>query len=373
LKSISILGSTGSIGQNTLEVIKKNQKHFKVVALAAHSNSLLLEKQIREFNPTIVALFDEERAKCLQRRVKQKVLSGIEGLKEVATIGDMIVSAISGSAGVIPTFHAAERGKDIALANKEVLVSAGSLFMEKVKRRGSKLLPIDSEHSAIFQCLEGQKGGQVKRLILTASGGPFYGWSKEQLKEVTLAQALKHPNYLMGKKNTLDSSTLMNKGLEMIEAHFLFGVPLEQIEVVIHPQQLIHSMVEFMDGSILAQMSEPNMQLPIQYALSYPERLPCLSMFDFTKARVLEFFLPDKAFICLELAKEALRVGKSLLPYMNKANEVLGKRFLQGEIKWGEIGEKLQKLMSSHRVENVVTLEEVLTIEKKAQKEAQHV
>lgn len=375
MKKISILGSTGSVGRNTLNVIKNYPDKFSVEALAAHSNVKLLEEQVKEFKPKIVALYDEESAKILESKIQQKVLFGIEGLKEVATCeaANLVVSAISGSFGLIPTVAAIEASKDVALANKEVLVSAGAIVMDLVKRKKGRLLPIDSEHSAIFQCIEGKDKDSILRLILTASGGPFWRLPKDQLKELTFEQSIVHPTYKMGFKISVDSSTLMNKGLELIEAHFLFGIEEEKIDVIIHPQSIIHSFVEFLDGSLLAQLSEPDMRLPIQYALSYPERYPCKEAFNFTKNSKLEFYQPNKFFVCLQLAREALRIGGSMLPFMNKANEVLVNRFMRKEIKWDEIGKKLEKLMSSHRVENVLNLNEVLIVEKLAEEESKKI
>lgn len=375
MKNISILGSTGSVGKNTLKVIKNSLSDYKVFSLCARSNIDLLESQAKEFSPKIIAVYDEEKAKQLRKRLPNiKVLSGIEGLIEAASAKeiDFVMAAISGSIGLIPTIKALEAGKDIGLANKEILVCAGEYVMSLVRKKKLSLVPVDSEHSAIFQCLKNEKEDSVKRLVLTASGGPFFNYSKKMLMKVTAAEALSHPTYSMGSKISVDSSTLMNKGLEIIEAFFLFSIPLSSIEVVVHPQSIIHSFVEFIDGSILAQMSEPNMQLPIHYALSYPLRKKSsISSFDFIKNGKLEFFPPDiDNFRCLALAKEALTIGKSMPCYMNGVNEVLVDRFLQKEISWMDISIKLEKLISSHKIQNMLNLDEILEIDKQAKIDA---
>ncbi|MCK4934587.1 MAG: 1-deoxy-D-xylulose-5-phosphate reductoisomerase, partial [Simkaniaceae bacterium] len=333
-KNIAILGSTGSIGQNTLNVARNLGSSISVRALAARSNIDLLEKQIAEFHPCIVAVFEEEKAEILQARVPHvKIVSGLSGLVEVATEKsvDLVVSAMVGTVGILPTARAIESSKNIALANKEVMVSAGEYIREIAEKKGVDLLPIDSEHSAIFQCLQGEKKESVRRLILTASGGPFRNFSKEMLENVTIEDALKHPSWSMGAKNTIDSSTLMNKGLEVIEAHYLFSIPLSKIDVIIHPQSVIHSFVEMVDGSMLAQLSKPNMMMPIQYALTFPERVKgSFPLFDFKKYASLDFFEPEHAlFPCLNLAYVALKKGGSLPAYMNAANEILVAGFLE--------------------------------------------
>jgi 1-deoxy-D-xylulose-5-phosphate reductoisomerase len=371
MKKIALLGSTGSIGQNTLRVAK--HLGYPVVALAAHSNIILLEEQIKEFQPKLVALYSEEKGRELKKKFpKLEILFGKEGVDAVATFSEanFVVSAISGTLGLRPTVAAIQAGKDIGLANKEALVSGGELVMGLAKQKRVKIIPIDSEHSAIFQCLQG--GAAPKRLIITASGGPFRNLSREALLQVKPQDALKHPTWSMGQKITIDSSTLMNKGLEVIEAHFLFSLPAEQIEVVVHPQSIIHSMVEFADGSILAQMGEPTMILPIQYALTYPQREEgFLPPFDFTKARNLEFFPPDYGrFECLKLAFEALKLGASYPCFMNGANEVLVNRFLKGEISWLAIGEKLKALMDCHRPSKPKSFEEIDEIDFQAKQEA---
>lgn len=375
MKQIAILGSTGSIGRNALNIARHLKKRFRVVALAARDNIDLLEQQAREFQPLIIGVFNPEKARELQKRLPgQRILAGMDGLKAVAACSeaDMVISAIAGTMGLQPTIEAILAGKDIGLANKEALVSGGSLVMRLAKEKGVQLIPIDSEHSAIFQCLNGEKKSTVHRIILTSSGGPFRTWSKEQIDHVTVEQALNHPTWRMGPKVTIDSSTLMNKGLEVIEAHWLFNIELDKIEVIIHPQSIIHSLVEFNDYSMLAQMGVPNMIVPIQYAMTYPDRYPgLLSPFDFLKNSKLEFFKPDlNNFRCLALAYEAIRKGGSLPCYMNAANEVLVERFLAGKISWREIGNQLEYLMSQHSVQSVDTLEDILAVDTLAREDA---
>lgn len=371
-KTITLLGSTGSIGQSTLSVVRHlGDSQVQVKALAAQSNIDLLEKQAREFNPELVAVFDKEKAVELQKRLPTiLVLGGIEGIIAAASISSAsyAVSAIGGTLGLLPTIEAIRSGKTIGLANKETLVSGGELVVRLAKEKGVSLIPIDSEHSAIFQCLNGEDKKTIHRLILTASGGPFRSYSSDQLKNVTVDQALAHPNWRMGPKITIDCSTLMNKGLEMIEAHWLFGVPCEKIEVIVHPQSIIHSMVEFTDSSMLAQLSEPTMILPIQYALTYPNRLPSsVKPFDFTKNSTLQFLPPDEdKFRCLSLAYEAIRCGGSMPCFMNGANEVLVNRFLDKQISWMDLSCKLDQLMMAHSVETIHSFDHVVEIDKKA-------
>lgn len=369
MKTIALLGSTGSIGKNTLNVAK--HLGCRVASLAAHSNIDLLEKQANEWNPEVIGVFDEEKARELQKRLPNvEVLGGLEGLIAAATVpcADLAVSSIVGAAGLLPTFKAIEAGKTIGLANKEVLIAAGELMMNLAKKQGVEILPIDSEHSAIFQCLRGESSSTVRRLILTASGGPFREFSFEDMKTITPESALNHPTWNMGKKITIDSSTLMNKGLEVIEAHILFGQPIEKIDVVIHPQSIIHSLVEFIDGSLISQMGVHDMQVPIQYVLTYPDRKnglhPC---FDFEKYSTLEFFKPDlEKFPCLRLAYEAAKIGGTLPCFMNGANEALVEQFLAGKISWIEIGQKLETLMEAHQVMPQESLETLLAIDKEA-------
>lgn len=377
-KNISILGSTGSIGKNTLNVIRKFPSDFKVVSLSANCNIDLLEVQAKEFSPEIIAVYDENKAKELKKRISNiKVVSGLDGLIETVTLNSVnfVMTGISGSIGLIPTVSAIEAKKNIGLANKEVLVCAGEYVTALAKKNKVDLIPVDSEHSAIFQCLKNEDKKSIKRLVLTASGGPFRNFSKEMLDKATLEDALQHPTYSMGKKITVDSSTLMNKGLEVIEAAFLFDISYENIHTVIHPQSIIHSMVEFVDGSMLAQMSEPNMEIAIQYALTYPGRKNSKrEFFDFSKNSRLEFFPPDmEKFRCLYLAYEALKVGKSMPCYMNGVNETLVGRFLKKEISWKDISLKLEKLMSSHKIQNMLNLESILEIDRKAKHDAQKI
>lgn len=373
-KKISLLGSTGSIGKSSLQVIRHLGEGYEITALAAHSNINLLEQQIKEFSPKIAAVFDEQAAGILKTKVACKVVSGIDGIIEAACFADsnFVISAMSGTSGLIPTIAAINAGKDIALANKESLVSAGELVMSLCKEKKVRLLPIDSEHSALFQCLQGNSMENINRLILTASGGPFLTYSKEQLENITVAEALNHPNWKMGPKITIDSSTLMNKGLEVIEARWIFDIPLEKIDVVVHPQSIIHSMIEYQDGSIMAQMGEPLMIVPIQYALTYPDRKPgLLKPFDFIRHGKLEFTFPDvNKFRCLSLAYEALNKGGSMAGFMNAANEVLVSRFIQNKISWKQIGQKLEKLMEKHIVHPVLSIEAVLEVDSRARQEA---
>lgn len=375
MKRIAILGSTGSIGESTLAVARHLKEQLQIVALAAKSNIDILERQAREFNPDLIAVYDTEKACELQKRLpNMQILGGMEGLEAVASHhnAELVISSMTGTYGLIPTLAAIKAGKQIGLANKEALISGGALVISAAKENGVDLIPIDSEHSAIFQCLKDENRAAVNRILLTASGGPFRNFSKEQIETVTVDQALAHPNWKMGPKVTIDSSTLMNKGLEVIEAHWLFGVPLEKIEVIIHPQSLVHSMVEFVDNSILAQIGEHSMIVPIQYALTYPERLPgCLKPFDFIKNGTLQFYAPDfDRFRCLRLAYHAAEEGGTLPCYMNAANEVLVQRFLNKQISWQEISWKLEDLMVSHKKEPVHSIHDVLGVDYLARQEA---
>ncbi len=374
-KRISVLGSTGSIGTSTLQVVRHLPEELEIVALAAKSNIDLLEKQAREFRPKLVAVHDPDAALELQKRLPgTPVLAGMEGIVTAASFegADFAMLAMTGSAGLLPAVAAIEAGKEIGLANKEVMVSAGELVSSLAKKKGVEILPVDSEHSALFQCLKGEERKAVRRLILTASGGPFRTKSLDELNRIGVEDALAHPNWKMGPKVTIDSSTLMNKGFEMIEARWLYGIEPDKIEAVIHPQSRVHSCVEFVDGSILAQISDPDMVLPIQYALTYPRRLPgLLPPYDFIKNGTLTFYPPDKEkFLCLHLATEAMKAGKSYPCYLNGANEILVERFLRKEISWSAIGAKLEKLISSHRPENLLTLEAILSVDLRARQEA---
>lgn len=370
-KRIAVLGSTGSIGTSTLKVVRHLNKEMEIVALAAKSNIDLLEKQAREFHPKLLAVYDLNAAQALQKKLPDiPVLAGMEGLKSVAAFAqaDFAMLAMTGSAGLLPAIAAIEAGKQIGLANKEVLVCAGELVHRLAREKKCKILPVDSEHNALFQCLRGEKKEQVRRLILTASGGPFLTKKLSQLSKITAKEALSHPNFRMGPKVTIDSSTLMNKGLEMIEARWLFDIEPGRIEAVIHPQQRIHSCVEYIDGSMLVQMSDPDMLLPIQYALTYPERKPgLLPPYDFAKNGTLTFFEPDKTkFRCLQLALDAMRAGQSYPCFLNAANEVVVERFLRHEISWVEIGEKLDKLMAAHQGQSALELEAILEVDRSA-------
>lgn len=370
MKCISILGSTGSIGTQTLEVVRENPE-IQVRALAAGSNIALLEEQIREFKPAIAAVYSEEKARELSLKVKDtnvKILSGMEGLiacsTEVHT--GIVVTALVGMIGIVPTVEAIKAGKDIALANKETLVTAGHIIMPLAKERRVRILPVDSEHSAIFQALNGEGRNEIERIILTASGGPFRGKKRDELENIKVEDALKHPNWTMGRKITIDSSTMVNKGLEVIEARWLFDVDLEKIQVVIQPQSIIHSAVEYADGSIIAQMGMPDMKLPIQYALYYPERksLPG-ERINFFKLGRLDFYEPDyETFEGLALAYEAAKKGGSLPTVYNAANEYAVAKFLNREISYLEITKMIREAMEEHKNRINPSVSEILTVEK---------
>ena len=375
MKKIALLGSTGSIGTTTLQVARHCQEEMQIVALAAGRNVDLLAEQAREFSVKTVAIFDVGRVKTLQDRLPGvRVLGGMEGLLEVATLleADCVVQAMVGSIGIQPTFASVAAGKTVALANKEALVAGGELLMQIAKKKKVSILPVDSEHSAIFQCLMGQDQKAIRRLILTASGGPFRNQSLHALQRIRPEEALLHPTWKMGPKITIDCSTLMNKGLEVIEAHWLFGVPVEQIEVLIHPTSIVHSFVEFVDGSLLAQMGEPSMVTPIQFALTYPKRYPTLlASLDWSKHQKLEFFPPDfERFRCLSLAFTALKMGKSAPCYLNAANEVLVNAFLQGKIGWLDIAICLETLLNRHILQAMESLEAIVAMDALAKKEA---
>lgn len=341
MKKIIILGSTGSIGTQTLDIVDENPDLFTVTALSCRSRVDELIQQIEKYRPLGICVGNEADARRVQERFPNlTVYHGDEGLVQLTEVeGDMIVNSLMGISGLAPTYHGIRLGKDIALANKETLVAGGALVMDAVARKGVKLLPVDSEHSAIFQCLEGNKGREIRRILLTASGGPFRKYSPEELEDVTLDQALNHPKWTMGRKITIDSATMMNKGLEVIEAYHLFGLPEEKIEVVIHPQSVIHSMVEFVDGAVLAQLGAPDMRVPIGYALGEPDRLAFGGeRLDFTRMGALTFASPDtERFPCLAYAREALRLGGSAPVVLNGANEEAVAAFLRGEAKFGQI------------------------------------
>ena len=369
MKKIAILGSTGSIGTQTLEVARNNGD-LEITALAAGSNIDLLERQIREFRPPLAAVWTEEKAKELRIRTADldvKIVSGMEGLLEVAAQpeSEILVTAIVGMIGIRPTIAAMKEGKDIALANKETLVTAGHIIMPLAKEKGVRILPVDSEHSAIFQCLNGENRVQLKKILLTASGGPFRGKKKEELKNVQVEDALKHPNWHMGRKITIDSATLVNKGLEMMEARWLFGVEPDNIQIVVQPKSIIHSMVEFVDGAVIAQLGTPDMKLPIQYALYYPERryLPG-DRLDFWTLGQITFEKPDmENFPGLRLAFDAAAAGGSLPTVYNAANERAVAMFLEKKIGFLEIPEIIQSCMEAHRVIPDPTVEQILETE----------
>ena len=369
MKKIAILGSTGSIGTQTLEVVRAN-KDIEVTALAAGSNIDLLEKQIREFSPKIAAVWNEEKAKELKDRVRDldiRLESGMDGLLAVATeLGaEIVVTAVVGMIGIRPTIAAMNAGKDIALANKETLVTAGHIIMSLAKEKHVRILPVDSEHSAIFQSLNGETGNKIHKILLTASGGPFRGWTREQMKGVQVEDALKHPNWTMGRKITIDSSTMVNKGLEVMEARWLFGVEMDQVQVVVQPQSVIHSMVEYEDGAVIAQLGTPDMKLPIQYALYYPERrFLAGDRLDFAKLAQITFEAPDfENFHGLSLAYKAGRRGGTLPTVFNAANERAVQKFLDREIGYLTITDMIEAAMEHHTVKENPTVEEILAAE----------
>jgi 1-deoxy-D-xylulose-5-phosphate reductoisomerase len=378
MKRISLLGSTGSIGVSTLDVIAGHPDEFAVAALAAGRNISLLAQQIERFRPPLAVLIDEEHARELRRRLgassATEVLSGADGYREAARAAqaDMVVSAMVGAAGLLPTLEAIEAGKDIALANKETLVMAGHVVLRRASKKGVKILPVDSEHSAIFQCLQGNRGEDVRRIILTASGGPFLTASEEELSRVTPAQALCHPNWAMGKKITIDSATMMNKALEVIEAGWLFGLPGARIDVVIHPQSIVHSMVEYEDGSVIAQMGVPDMRLPIAYALSYPKRLKRHDKpLDLRKAGTLTFMNPDpERFRALRLAYGAIKAGGTVPAVLNGANEEAVKAFIGEKMPFNRIVPLVEEVISRHGGEADPGIEEILAADLWARQEA---
>lgn len=368
-KKIAILGSTGSIGTQTLEVVRNNLE-LQVVALAAGSSVAELERQIREFHPSVAGMWSEEAAKDLRERVKDldvRIVSGMDGLLEIACLPEsgVLVTAIVGMIGIRPTIAAIKAGKDIALANKETLVTAGHIIMPLAKEYGVSILPVDSEHSAIFQSLNGEQAGRIEKILLTASGGPFRGRTKEQLAQVRPEDALKHPNWSMGKKITIDSSTLVNKGLEVMEAKWLFGVEPEQIQVVVHPQSILHSAVQYVDGAIIAQLGTPDMKLPIQYALFYPDRKPMAGKrVDFFALGSMTFENPDTdTFEGLSLAYRALHCGGSLPTVYNAANERAVALFLAGKISYLQIPELIGEAMAQHKTVENPDVEEILAAE----------
>ena len=369
MKKIAILGSTGSIGTQTLEVVRENGD-IEVISLAAGSNTELLEQQVREFHPQVVCVYEEEKAREFRERLKDvavRIVTGMDGLIETACVpeAEIVVTAVVGMIGIRPTIAAIEAGKDIALANKETLVTAGHLIIPLAREKGIRILPVDSEHSAIFQSLQGNAGNRIQKILLTASGGPFRGKREEDLLNVKVEDALKHPNWSMGRKITIDSSTMVNKGLEVIEAKWLFDVEIDDIQVVVQPQSVIHSMVEYEDGSVIAQLGTPDMKLPIQYALYYPQRryLPG-DRLDFWSLTHLDFEKPDMdTFYGLSLAYEAGRTGGSLPTVFNAANELAVAMFLNREITYLEIVEIIEDCMRAHHNIKSPYLEQILTAE----------
>jgi 1-deoxy-D-xylulose-5-phosphate reductoisomerase len=381
MKKITILGSTGSIGCSALDVIGKNPERFQVVALTAGKNIALLKKQIKRFKPKVVAVSTKETALKLRysltNKDKVKIFYDKEGLKEIASFpsADVVISAISGSAGLIPTIAAIEAGKDIALANKETMVMAGEIVTGRAIKKRVKIIPVDSEHSAIFQCLEGQKSKNLRRIILTASGGPFLNFTGNELRKVSLSQTLRHPNWKMGKKVTIDSASMMNKGLEVIEAKWFFNVDFSHIDVLIHPQSIVHSMVEFVDGAFLAQLGIPDMKLPIAYALTYPERiindLPSLNL---VKTGNLEFRNPDiKKFPCLSLAYAAGICGGTAPVVLNAADEIAVAAFMEKKVRFIDLPKIIETVLDVHKSINTPSLEDILQADLWARRETSRI
>ena len=378
MKKIAILGSTGSIGTQTLEVVRANGD-IGVVALTAGKNVDLLEKQIREFRPKFAAIWKEKDAKELKERLTDihcEIGFGIEGVIQAAVIAeaDVVVTAVVGMIGIEPTVAAIEAGKDIALANKETLVCAGHIIMPLAKEKKVQILPVDSEHSAIFQCLQGNENNPIEKILLTASGGPFRGYTKSQLEKVTLQDALHHPNWSMGKKITIDSSTMVNKGLEVIEAKWLFSVEPENIQVVVQPQSIIHSMVQFQDGGVMAQLGTPDMKLPIQYALYYPNRRKLLGeRLDFTRLSEITIARPDmEVFEGLKYAFEACKIGGSMPTVLNAANEYAVAKFLDGKIRYVDITRMIRTAMDHHKLIQNPSVCDILSIQLETEKDLEN-
>ncbi|MCR4590129.1 MAG: 1-deoxy-D-xylulose-5-phosphate reductoisomerase [Lachnospiraceae bacterium] len=375
MKRLAVLGSTGSIGTQTMDIVDAHPEDLSVVSVAAGKNTGLIEKQIRKYKPQIAALYDEKAAEDLKVRVSDtgvRVLSGMDGIMEAAAVdADITVGAMVGMIGIRPTLAAIRAGHDIALANKETLVTAGHIITKEAKENGVKLLPVDSEHSAIFQSLNGEEHSKVEKILLTASGGPFRGKTKAELENMTAGEALKHPNWDMGPKVTIDSSTLVNKGLEVMEARWLFDVDYDHIEVLIHPQSIVHSAVQYTDGAVIAELGVPDMHLPIQYALFYPERKNLdMERLDLFKIRELTFEKPDmKTFRGLELALKAARAGGTMPTVFNAANEEAVKLFLNGEIRYPEIAERIEKAMDDHRLIPDPDMDEIFECERKTREE----
>lgn len=373
MKKILILGSTGSIGCQALDIIRENSDKFQAVGLSCRSRVEKLIEQIREFRPLAVAVGSaDDAAKLHAEFPKLEIFIGEQGLIDISKMDcDIVLNSLMGISGLAPTYTAISCGRDIALANKETLVAGGEIITKLCKEKGVKLLPVDSEHSAIFQCLEGNKNRKIKRILLTASGGPFRGYSLEQLKSVTLEQALNHPKWSMGKKITVDSATMMNKGLEVIEAKWLFDVPADMIDIHVHPQSIVHSMVEFCDTSVIAQLGLPDMRIPISLALNYPDRLEYSgdSLDLFTTGKELTFEKPDrKVFKCIDLAYEAINQGGSYPVVMNGANEELVSMFLAGKINFLDIPNTIEKVMNKHSQSTLLSIEEILEIDKESRR-----
>lgn len=370
VKEIGILGSTGSIGTQALDIIEKHPDLFRVTVLSCEKNVEKLEEQIQKYRPRIAVAGNAKDAAELAVKFPQtEIFWGSEGLKQAAAadVCSVLLNSLMGISGLAPTMEAIASGKDIALANKETLVTGGSLVMDAVRENGVRLLPVDSEHSAIFQCLEGNQGREIKKILLTASGGPFRGFTRSQLEHVTLEQALRHPKWNMGKKITIDSATMMNKGLEVIEARWLFDVPADKIEILVHPQSIVHSMVEFMDTSVIAQLGLPDMRIPIRLALGYPDRISSgEAELDFcSEASPLTFEKPDmQVFRCIKIAYEALEAGGSYPVVMNGANEVLTDLFLKGKISFVQIQDTLEQIMEHHTPLYHLTLEDILNLDR---------
>ncbi len=375
MKTLSILGSTGSVGTQTLDIVRAYPDAYHVVALSTQKQIDVLQQQINEFKPAVVAVADKTKARELESRVSIPVYAGMEGVTALASLSaaDIVVNALVGSAGILPTYRALQQKKTVALANKEALVAAGSVIMQEAAWQGVAILPLDSEHNALFQCLKGEDQKTVSRLILTCSGGPFRAHTQEQLEHVTLQDALKHPTWKMGSKITIDSATLMNKGFEVIEAHWLYGVAYDKIEVVVHPQSIVHALVEFVDCSVLAQLSLPDMRVPIQYALTYPERQQYQGKhLNLAALKTLEFYDVNKNnFPCISYAYEAGQVGGTLPAVVNAANEVAVAAFLAEKISFQTIPRMIRHAMDKHSVINIPTLDDILAIDKEVKKEMQ--
>ena len=375
MKNIVILGSTGSIGTQTLDIIRQHPNEFKIVGLTANKNIEILKKQIEEFKPLVASISDFKKANELANFTSTPIYNGTEGLIKVACLSesDILINSLVGSIGVEPTFEAIKSKKNVALANKETLVTAGSVIMNEAKQNNVTVMPIDSEHSAIFQCLNGENKEDVKKITITCSGGPFKNKSKQELEQVTVEDALKHPTWKMGSKITIDSSTLMNKGFEIIEAHWLYNTNYEDIEVVIHPQSIIHSLVEFKDNSVMAQLGYPDMKIPIQYALSYPKRLPNnTKQLNLSEIKTLDFWEPDhERFPCLQYAYDAGKTGGTLPAVLNAANEIAVQGFLDKKISYTDIPKLIKKMMDSHNLISNPSLKEILTIDKEVKQETQ--